>query len=500
MNNIIEINTHNAVQPQEGESILHSRKNAITEYTKSNECELSIGVLTYNRLNKTKECVESIIKNTDIPFKLFLLDNGSDNDVLEYFNSINHPNKVIIRVTKNIGSGLGASTLYSKMDTRYCAIVTNDLIITPNAIKNLLTCLKSDDKIGCACPSSSNVSNLQQIDLQFNSVEEMHAKAKAFNVSDPKKWCEMMRLITILFCYKKECMDIIGTSDYGFLHDFSDDDIVFRVRRAGYKAILCKDTWVHHNHDFRNNEDKDAKQFEKSINDGKNNFKDKYYGIDAWDDVCNFESPMISKISKPNNKNIPEILGVDTRCGTPLLEIKNKLRSFGVMNCRLNSFTTNAKYFLDLQTICDDVKCDRIEYLSDYYAAENFDYIIMSEPINMYNKALVLVQKMYDFLKPGGTLLFKLRNSYDVRSMLHLLGNINTPRDDEMPIHISLDDFCGFLNVVKIKYEILFEPHLLDEFTINKLKEDIKNAGQTSSVDETFTRLSVKDYIFCITK
>ena len=159
----------------------------------------------------------------------------------------------------------------------------------------MLRCAESDPRIGMVNPVSSNVSNFQNVEFAFASLEEMQRKAAEHNVSDPRKWHERLRLVTLGTLYKRECLDMIGKADYGFFHDFVDDDLTFRVRRAGYKAILVRDVFVHHDHDLM--KDRDPDEFRESLEKGRLNFKEKYFGVDAWDDASNYEPVMMSLVN-----------------------------------------------------------------------------------------------------------------------------------------------------------------------------------------------------------
>jgi hypothetical protein len=90
--------------------------------------------------------------------------------------------------------------------------------------------------------------------------------------------------------------------------------------------------------------------------------REKYYGGDAWDDVLNFEMHAINNILMPTYKDCDskiEVLGIDIKCGTPLLEIKNKLRINGYKNVTLSAFAQEAKYWMDLKSICEGhVSCN----------------------------------------------------------------------------------------------------------------------------------------------
>jgi len=254
--------------------------------------------------------------------------------------------------------------------------VSNDIYVTSNWLSNLLKCYESDKRIGFIEPVSSNVSNLQQVDLKFNDYDEMQKQAALFNKSDPSKWEERMRLISVIGIWSRPVMDVVGRVDSAFVHDFGEDDICARIRRAGYKLMLCRDTWIHHDHDFRNLEDKDPIKFQQSLDSGRTVYKDKYFGIDAWDDINNFEQSMFSLLKdiKIQDSN-PRVLVVDGRCGAPVLELRNHFRRQGITNVTSHAFITKAKYYLDSQTVADDVQCDRIDYIQSYYTEDIFDII-----------------------------------------------------------------------------------------------------------------------------
>ena len=187
-NNPVQIvDTNHLTAPIASNSLYDSRRNI---YEGVRECtpEVTICVQAYNRLEKTKRCVESILKYTqDISYELLLLDHGSEDGTLEYFKSVLHPCKKVVHITKNLGPQYVTGLSMRLFSGRYYALVTNDTIVTTNWLSNLLRCLKSDSRIGMVVPGSSNVSNLQEIPLLFSSHEEMQEKAAIYNQSDSRK-------------------------------------------------------------------------------------------------------------------------------------------------------------------------------------------------------------------------------------------------------------------------------------------------------------------------
>jgi len=373
-NEIIVLDTNAKAAPEPGEGLVETRIKRVTAILGEGSELVSVAVQAYNRLEKTKICVECILKyTTEFEYELILFDNGSNDGTFDYFQSIEHPRKKIIRVTKNVGSTV--NILFNHFSGRYLAYVFGDVYVTKNWLKNLLTCIKSEATIGMVVPVSSNMS-WQGIDMSFNTLGEMHKKAAQHNVTDPRLWHERLTVFPPVALYKRETVELAGGWDSGIYHYLGDNDLSFRIRRAGYKTMICKDTFVHHDHNRANPSEKDPEESKRSHEAGRKDFRTKYFGIDAWEDINNFESTMMSLVNpqKQLDSDALEILGVDVLCGTPILELKNKLREANIYNIRLSAFSIDPKYWYDLKTICaGEVVVDRIEFINEYFSDTRFD-------------------------------------------------------------------------------------------------------------------------------
>lgn len=422
------IDTSKINEPNVADALHKGRKSVVEALKEKASARVTIVVFAYGRLEKTRRCVSSILRYTsDIDYQLVLVDNGSEDngETLNYFMSINYEKKIIYRVTKNIHF---LSNLFLNMPWygEYYVNVSNDMIVTKNWLKNLLKVMQSDEKVGLLCPVSSNISNLQEVSLKFTNMDEMQQQAQIYNNSDPRKWQERMRLVNPLSVWRIECLLAFSGKlpiDYGFFHDFGDDDFSFRIRRSGYKLVLAGDTWVHHDHDFRNMENKDPEEYAKSLEIGRQNFMEKYQGIDAWEDVNNYWFDVTPHIPNPISTEKKYILGVDTRCGTPILDVKNRLRNFGIFDAELSAFTQSAKYVVDLNTICSGVvACDREEFLADQFLPNYFDYIVVDRPLNRYHEPQKILNDLMRLLKPGGLLMVPVLNTFTFREFLYCQG------------------------------------------------------------------------------
>lgn len=503
--NVTIINTDEMEAPSAGSDLYTSRENIYANFADKGAKPVTIVIQGYNRLEKTKYCVECVLNYTkEIDFELILIDNGSNDGTFEYFKSVKFKYKKVVRITKNVGSVFGyLKFVFNQFNGKYLVAVPDDAYVTVNWLSNLLKCMESDNKIGWVMPMSSNISNLQDPGLNFDSMEEMQEVARKFNVSDPLKWEKRLRLINIITVFKREVIDLVGKYDVGFFHDFSEDDYSIRLRRMGYRLVLCGDTFVHHDHDFINQEDKDPVLFKQSLEKGKNNFKEKHFSLDPWDDINNFERNLIGMLPLPylkkSNKKEVRILGIDVRCGTPILEIENYLNKNNIKKISSSAFTTQAKYYLDLKTICGDhVDCDRIEYISEYLNQESYDYIIVGEPINTYIEPVKVLYTLLNAAKKGSKILFKLINNNDVNKLLEIAG-VKKLTYKDVRTSISLDAILEILKSKKItNIKIMPELYHIDSNNVEMLKKALENITQSDDLSNVLKNILTSEYLMCI--
>ncbi len=346
-------------------------------------------------------------------------------------------------------------------------------------------------------PVSSNASNRQGVNLLFDNYDEMQNIAAKYNISNPSKWSERLRLVTLGTLFKRECLSVIGDIfDIGFIHDFGDDDVSFRVRRAGYKTMLASDTWVHHAHEIFNY---NAERLEK----GRYAFQNKYNSIDAWNDVNNFIDEFIGVLNKPD-ADVPKILGVDVRCGTPILEVKNKLREYDIFEAETFAFTTSAKYYLDLQTVCgtNNVECNNIDNLLNFYNQEQFDYIVVGENINSYSEPFLIIKRLCKLLAKKGQLFVYLKNTYDIFSFLNSIGYTKI-YNKNYSLNYSLEHFFEKVSEMGVKIDLLcgipYDTNMISQSDVDFVYGKLEKICE-ADIKETMFRLTVDKYGFVISK
>lgn len=500
MSEIIVIDTDYIEKPTCNTDFDDIRRNI---YGGKNKIKITIVVQAYGRIKKTKKCIETLLKYTNhIPFELILVDNGSvEPEVMEYYKTISYKNTKILRISKNITGVLAVNEVMKLIKTEYMVIVNNDIVLTPNWLKNILICVESDKNIGMVCPVSTNISNGQWEDLGgFSTEEEMEKKAAIFNRSDPLKWEERIRLIPTVVLYRREIFDRVGSYDISFVHDFGDDDYSFRIRRAGYKLILCKDVFVHHDHNVFISEDKNVEEANMVSEKGRLYFQKKYNGIDAWTDTNNTIATYLEKLEKPKSTGKNKVLVIEPRCGAPVLDVYNYYRKFGIKEVSCEAFITNAKYYLDLEQCCDEVVVNQIDQIATYYEKYQFDMVVIGDPINQLNYPEKIIESIYGLTKIGGQVLFAVKNVLDYKSFLYML-DVRGLQEETKYYNLFYEDVYQKINALGAeKVQLWIQKVVIQKELEKQIQEIYQKMIDDVDCFEQVNKLFIDKYWFMVEK
>lgn len=395
----------------------HNHRN---EYVKDGfTYEVSIVVVGYNKIEYTKQCIEYLVKNTDLKglnCELITINNGSSDETESFFESLPHEKK--LNFVKNSLSSMEIC-MQNAAEGRYLVFLANDVIVSEKWLDNLLVCIKSDDTIGAVSPVTNYVSNLQSIPVDYKSIEEMQIFASAYNKSDPLKWEDRARLLPIANLVSSEKLNEIGFFDrYFYFGEFGDDDFSLRCRRAGYRQVLCRDTFVHH---FGSVTSGDAQRKSNSLGISRVLFRKKH-GIDAWDhDFCH--NPIIISHLNLDKKGRINILGIDSGIGSTPLQIKASLRQKGNTEAVIYNFTTDKRFLHDLNPPVSDFFSydENICEIENTFEGIEFDYVYVNEMIESYDDFFKVMGIIQTRMSKEGQLILKGCNFYSLETLCAVL-------------------------------------------------------------------------------
>lgn len=206
----------------------------------------SIIILTCNKFDYNKLCIESIRQYTEPnSYEIIVVDNHSTDGTVEWLQ--NQRDIKLILNKENVGFPAGCNQGIKVACGDSILLLNNDTIVTPNWLANLRRCLFSSPDIGAVGAVTNSCSNFQSIPCDYSSIEEMQRFAKQINNSNPGLWEDRTRLIGFCMLIKSEVIAKIGLLDEEFSPgNYEDDDYSLRIRNAGYRLMLCRDTFIHH--------------------------------------------------------------------------------------------------------------------------------------------------------------------------------------------------------------------------------------------------------------
>jgi GT2 family glycosyltransferase/glycosyltransferase involved in cell wall biosynthesis len=241
--------------------------------------KISIIVLTYDNLNLTKGCLESIIKNTALPdYELIIVDNGSKKDTVDYLKTFasETPNVVLQLNEKNLGFAAANNQGFRISKGDYILFLNNDTIVTAGWLHRLWHHLSKDHNVGMVGPVTNSIGNEAKIEVSYTNLDDINTfgaqrakdfSGKAFSIKVLALYCCMI---------SRDLFDEIGGLDERYeVAMFEDDDLAMKVREKGLNLLCAEDVFIHHFHGASLKK-LSGEDYQKLFEENKQKFEEKW--------------------------------------------------------------------------------------------------------------------------------------------------------------------------------------------------------------------------------
>lgn len=204
-------------------------------------CDIIIPV--WNQHTFTKDCIDSIVKNTDIDYRLIIIDNASGDTTRRYLEGLKEmksPPVTLIRNEKNIGFVKAANQGIDLSTAPYICILNNDTLATKNWLKIMIDILNSQKDIAIVNPSSNTLGQRPAKGEPIGLYAERLSK-------ESDRYVELGAAVGFCMLIKREVIKKIGAFDeiYG-MGNFEDTDFSRRVIKEGYRCVRACGAYVYH--------------------------------------------------------------------------------------------------------------------------------------------------------------------------------------------------------------------------------------------------------------
>ncbi|MBU7317608.1 glycosyltransferase [Paenibacillus oleatilyticus] len=354
----------------------------------------SIVIATYNKLEYTQLCIESIREFTSQhEYEIIVVDNHSTDDTAAWLSS--QSDITVIFNKENLGFPKACNQGIEISTGDNILLLNNDTIVTQNWLTNMLACLYSSEEVGAVGTVTNHCSYDQSIQVSYKSIEELHPFATQYNrASNPKLWEERLRLVGYCMLIKKQVLDEVGLLDERFTPgNFEDDDLSLRIKLAGYKLFLCRDTFIHHfgSVSFRNN----IEAYNQLLSVNKDKFFEKW-GFNPESTII--QNGLVKQIKALSTDPI-RVLEMGSGCGGTLLYVRNHFPCAEVYGIETNPFAAK------VATKVTPRIYGSLEDISHQYTDGFFDVIIVGNLGGFSDDTLDMVKLFYKLLNKNGQLI-----------------------------------------------------------------------------------------------
>jgi GT2 family glycosyltransferase len=227
---------------------------------KRRSLNVDIIICVHNALEYVKQCLDSVVRHTNPPYSLIIIDDGSDQETkayLEQFATLQ--GATLIRNDRPMGYTCAANQGLRESRSEYVVLLNSDTVVTPGWLDRMVACAESDPRIGLVGPLS-NAASWQSIPEIVNKEGNDWANNKLPEGITPTDMAELVakysgRLYPRIpflngFCLliKRRVIEEIGYFDeenfgkgYG-----EENDYCLRARKAGWELAVADDAYVYH--------------------------------------------------------------------------------------------------------------------------------------------------------------------------------------------------------------------------------------------------------------
>ncbi|HCK99404.1 MAG TPA: hypothetical protein DHW42_04780 [Candidatus Marinimicrobia bacterium] len=290
-----------------------------TDISASTNKFVSIILLTYNALEYTKKCIKSIREQTQYPYEIIFVDNGSTDGTKRYLRNLiqKHTNFKLIANKTNKGFAVGNNQGVRQAKGEYVMILNNDVLVSDGWLESMVNSLERDEKIGMVGPLTNYISGRQRVaKIPYNDENGFLEFAGQVREANKNKLTPRRRIAGFAVLMRKSLYEEVSGLDESYgTGNYEDDDLCLKVQEKGHAIMVDESTFIHHygSRTFKSNKI----NYKKSLTEKGARFKEKWQEVD-YEELLELKNPLESVHSKLLEKGTEYL-----SCGNIKKGIKN---------------------------------------------------------------------------------------------------------------------------------------------------------------------------------
>ncbi len=229
--------------------------------------KISIAIVTWNTLDLVKKCLESVDREGDIPYELFVTDNGSNDNTAEFLNNYKPANQNCLRYEctlngQDFGYSIGVNQGIRKAKGEYVLLLNPDTEILPQTLSNLFSIAEKYPRMGIMaarlvfphggtqhCVSKlPSIANIIIGRLKLNKIFPNNKFIKRNNEVKVAEGTESVvpNIRGAVSLIKSSAIKKVGIFDEGYFLWFDETDYCKRLQDAGFDVMYTPNVNVIH--------------------------------------------------------------------------------------------------------------------------------------------------------------------------------------------------------------------------------------------------------------
>lgn len=209
--------------------------------------KIAIIILSYNTLEETRACIDSIRKNVRrCSYELIVVDNASEDGSVAWLKQQTDLKLRCNQTNAGFPAACNQGIAMAEADSDIL-LLNSDTLVPENALEYLQMALYSKEKVGAAGSITNWASNYQNIAEQNVTASNYEAYARLVNVPMEHPYEKKLWLVGFALLLKRTVLNQIGLLDERFFPgNYEDTDLGFRILFAGYEQLLCRNSFIFH--------------------------------------------------------------------------------------------------------------------------------------------------------------------------------------------------------------------------------------------------------------
>ncbi len=228
---------------------LHASRRKPSQAFRKDVAYASVIIPNFNGKMFLQPCLESLVNRGKIDKEVIVVDNGSEDDSVEFVKS-HFPEVRVIALDQNRGFAGAVNQGIQQARGNFVAVLNNDTIVAPDWLEVMCNFLKENPEVGFV---ASKILSCDESDVLDSVGHGITRSGYTFNIGNGVKNANQYNNPEEVFgapaaaaVYRKSMLQDIGGFDEDFFMYLEDVDLSFRARLWGYKAMMVPGAVVRH--------------------------------------------------------------------------------------------------------------------------------------------------------------------------------------------------------------------------------------------------------------